>query len=92
MKHRYIAQPKFWMNYRNLPAGQQQSTKAAWQIFKIDPFDPRLRTHRINFLTSIFRRPVYATVIEGELSLVFYIQGDTVVTVNIGSHCIYKEA
>ena len=45
-----------------------------------DPFDPRLGAHRINSLSAIFKRTVHAVAIEG----------DTVVTVNIGSHDIHK--
>ncbi len=90
MKYRYIALPRFWKNYRKLSARQQKSVREAWQRFKVDPFDPGLRTHRINSLTAIFKRTVYAIVIEGDLRVVFYIEGDTVVTVNIGSHDIYK--
>jgi hypothetical protein len=33
---------------------------------------------------------VYAIVVENDLRAVFYIEGDTVVTVNIGTHAIYK--
>ena len=36
------------------------------------------------------RRTVYAAVIEGDLRSVFYIDGDTVVSFNIGTHQIYK--
>ncbi|HEX4084968.1 MAG TPA: hypothetical protein VHY22_08665 [Chthoniobacteraceae bacterium] len=49
-----------------------------------------MRTHRINSLSSIFKRTVYAVVIERDLRVVFYIEGDTVVTVNIGGHDVYK--
>lgn len=90
MKYRYIAQPKFWKNYRKLTPDQQKSTREVWQIFKHEPFDTRLRTHRINSLSSIFKRTVYAVVIERDLRVVFYIEGDTVVTVNIGGHDVYK--
>ncbi len=90
MKYRYIAQPKFWKNYRKLAPGQQQSEKQAWQVFKREPFDARLRTHRISSLSAIFKHTVHAVVIEGDLRAVFYIEGNTVVMVNIGSHDIYK--
>ncbi len=90
MKYRYFAQPKFWRNYRKLSASQQQSARDAWKLFKLDPFDPRLGTHRINSLSAIFKRTVHAVVIEGNLRAVFYIEGDPVVTVNIGSHDIYR--
>ena len=91
MKYRFVAQPKFWKNYRKLSASQQQSAMDAWHIFKLDPFDPRLGTHRINSLSAIFKRTVHAAVVEGDLRVVFYIERDTVVTVNIGSHDIYKQ-
>jgi mRNA-degrading endonuclease YafQ of YafQ-DinJ toxin-antitoxin module len=90
VKYRYIAQPKFWKNYRRLSTNQQNSVREAWLLFKLDPFDTRLRTHRINSLSAIFKRTVYAVVIEGDLRAVFYIEEDTVVTVNIGSHDIYR--
>ena len=90
MKYRYIAQPKFWKNYRKLSANQRKSVQEAWRLFKLDPFDPRLRTHRINSLSAIFKHTVNAVVIEGDLRAVFYIEGDAIVTVNLGSHDIYK--
>ena len=90
MKYRYIAQPKFWKNYRKLPPSQQESTKKAWHVFKKDPFDAKLRAHRIHSLSAIFKRTVHAAVIEGDLRVVFFLEGNTVVTVDIGSHDIYK--
>jgi mRNA-degrading endonuclease RelE of RelBE toxin-antitoxin system len=90
VKYRFIAQPKFWKNYRKLSASQQKSAQEAWRLFRADPFDPRLRTHRINSLSSIFNRTVYAVAIEGDLRAIFYIEGKIVVTVNIGSHDLYK--
>jgi len=36
------------------------------------------------------RRTVYAVEIEGDLRALFYIDGDTVVTFNLGSHDVYK--
>ena len=41
-------------------------------------------------MSAIFKRTVHAVVIEADLRAVLYIEGDTVVTVNIGSHDIYK--
>jgi len=48
-----------------------------------------LGTHKINSLSAIFKRTVYAVVIEGDLRVTFYVDGDTVFTTNIGSHDIY---
>lgn len=82
--------PQFRKALRRLSAEQKRSAKAAFQIFKSNPFDARLRTHRIHRLSAIMRRTVYAVVIEGDLRAVFFIDGQTVVSFNIGTHEIYK--
>lgn len=82
--------PQFRKALRRLSGEQKRSAKAAFQIFKSNPFDPRLRTHRIHRLSAIMRRTVYAVVIEGDLRAVFYVDGQTVVSFNIGTHEIYK--
>ena len=88
--YRYVAQPQFWRNFRKLPKGQWASVRRIWRIFKLNPFDPRLGTHKIHSLSAVFGRTVYAVVVEGDLRIVFYIDGDTVVTTNIGTHSIYR--
>ena len=88
--YRYVAQPQFWRNFRKLPRAQWASVRRVWDIFKVDPFDSRLGTHKIHSLSAIFHRTVYAVVVEGDLRITFYLDGDTVVTTNIGSHSIYR--
>jgi hypothetical protein len=88
--YRYVAQPQFWRNFKKLPPEQWASVRRVWQIFKLNPFDPRLGTHKIHGLSAIFGRTVYAVVVEGDLRVTFYIDGDTVVTTNIGTHSIYR--
>ena len=87
---RFRASPRFWRNFRKLSPPQQASTRKTWQIFKQDPFDPRLGTHKIHALSAILRRTVYAAVVEGDLRVTFYIEGDLVFTTNIGTHDIYR--
>ncbi len=70
--------------------GTKDLAREKFRIFRQNPFDPRLRTHRIQSLSSLFKRTVHAVVIEGDLRAVFYIEGDLVVTFNIGRHDIYK--
>ena len=36
------------------------------------------------------RQTVHAVVVEGDLRVVFYLDGNNVVTFNIGTHDIYK--
>jgi len=88
--YQFSATPRFWKSFKKLPDNQKKSAKRAWQIFKQDPFDPRLRTHKINSLSSAMKRTVYAVEVEGNLRVVFYIDGDCIVTFNIGSHDVYR--
>lgn len=90
MKYRYQATERFWSNFYDLRSAQKQSVRDAWKIFKEDPFHPSLRTHKIHRLSSIMRRTVYAVEIEGDLRAIFYIEGDLVVSFNIGTHAIYQ--
>jgi hypothetical protein len=90
MAYRYVAQPQFWRNFKKLPREQWASVRRTWQIFKVDPFAARFGTHKIHGLSAIFNRTVYAVVVEEDLRIIFYIEGNTVVTTNIGSHDIYR--
>jgi hypothetical protein len=88
--YRYKAAPQFWRSFKKLTPAQKESAFEAWKIFKHNPFDPRLRTHKINRLSAILKRTVYALEIESDLRATFYIEGDIVFTTNIGSHDIYN--
>lgn len=90
MIYRFRAAEQFWKNFYNLPAHQKTSARQAWGIFKNDPFDPRLRTHKIHSLSALYKRVIYAVVIEDDLRSVFYLEGNTVFTVDIGSHDVYR--
>jgi len=91
VKYRFAATESFWEAFYALPAPQKESARAAWLIFKEDPFDPRLRTHKIHRLSAIMRKTVFALVIEGDLRAVFYIEGGAVISFNIGSHAVYRQ-
>ena len=90
MKYRFRAARSFWKSFAKLPPRQHDSARAALKIFKENPFDPRLRTHKINSLSAYYKRTIHAVEIEGDLRAVFFIEGDTVLTVDIGSHAIYR--
>lgn len=62
----------------------------AYRIFKIDPFDPRLGTHPIARLSSRLRRQIYSVEIGPDLRAVFYREGNTIMSLDIGTHAIYK--
>ena len=74
------------LNRKSFP----RSLRWVWEIFKENPFDPRLRTHKIHQLSAQYGRTIYAVDIEGDLRAVFFIKEDLVVTVDIGTHDLYK--
>ena len=90
MKYHYKPTPRFWKSFYALPARQKESTRRAWAIFKENPFDSRLRPHKIQKLSSEYGCTIHAVEIEGDLRVVFYVDCDIVVTVDIGSHDVYR--
>ncbi|HWB61688.1 MAG TPA: hypothetical protein VG733_19550 [Chthoniobacteraceae bacterium] len=90
MNYRFKPTQRFWESFYALPSSQKESARMAWKIFKENPFDPRLRPHKIHKLSAHFGRTIHAVDIEGDLRAVFYVEGDTVVTVDIGSHDLYR--
>ena len=90
MKYRFQPTEAFWESFYGLTSSQKESARRAWKIFKQNPFDPRLRTHKIHRLSSRYGRTIYAVDVEADLRAVFFIDGDCVVTVDIGTHDIYK--
>ena len=67
-----------------------ESARDAWKISQANPYDPRLRTHRIASLSARFGRTIHSVCIEGDLRAVFYQDGADIVSVDIGSHSIYR--
>ncbi|MBI3879340.1 MAG: hypothetical protein HY301_04660 [Verrucomicrobia bacterium] len=86
---KFRASETFWKHFYDLRPAQKESARAAWKIFKNNPFDSRLRTHKIHRLSAALGRTVHAVEIEGDLHVVFYLDGDVVRTVDIGTHEIY---
>ncbi len=90
MKYRFRATRAFWHSFHKLPAQKQRRARKAFFILKQNPFDPRLRSHKIHKLSARYARVIYAAEIEADLRVVFYIEGDVVTTVDIGSHDLYR--
>jgi mRNA-degrading endonuclease YafQ of YafQ-DinJ toxin-antitoxin module len=90
MKYRFQATRTFWRSFGKLPNQQQRTAREAFAIFKENPFDPRLRSHKIHKLSARYGRIIYAAEIEADLRVVFYVERSTVVTVDIGSHDLYR--
>ena len=90
MKYRFKPTQQFWESFYALSSDQKDSTRRAWRIFKENPFDPRLRAHKIHRLSAQYGRTIYAVEIESNLRAVFYIERNVVVTADIGSHDLYR--
>ena len=90
MKYRFRATRAFSRSFGKLPAQQQRRAREAFLIFKQNPFDSRLDSHKIQKLSARYGRVVFAAEIAANLRVVFYIDGDTVVTIDIGSHDLYR--
>jgi len=90
VSYEYKAVPNFWKKFYALKPGQKDSVRKAWAMFKEDPFDPRLRTHKIHSLSAEFGKTVYAVEVERDLRVAFFIRANTVISVDIGSHAIYE--
>lgn len=86
MKYRFKPTQGYWESFYALSSSQKDSARRAWRIFKENPFDPRLRPHKIHRLSSQFGRTVYAVEIEADLRAIFDLDGHEVVSVDIGSH------
>jgi hypothetical protein len=67
-----------------------RSAVKAFAIFRHNPFDPRLQTHKIHGLSAFYKKTIYAVWIEGDLRATFYIDGSDVISVDIGTHAIYR--
>jgi hypothetical protein len=90
VKYQFKTTPAFRKALGKLHREQRQAARRAFLIFKVDPFDPRLRTHKIHNLSAQFGRTIYAVWVEADLRAVFYLDGDVVMSLDIGSHAIYR--
>ena len=90
MKYRFKTTPVFRKALAALTAEQKRSARRAFAIFRENPFDPRLHTHKIHSLSARYGRTIFSVRVEGDLRAVFYLEGDVVVSVDIGTHAIYR--
>ena len=82
--------PAFRTALRKLTPRQKASARNAFDIFKDNPFDARLRTHKIHGLSAKLRRTIYSVSIASDLRAIFYVDGNLVVSLDIGDHAIYR--
>jgi hypothetical protein len=88
--HEFKATPEFFKSLNSLSTIQRLAADKAFEVFKADPFDPSLRTHKIHKLSARYRTTVWSVCILGDLRAVFCIDDNRVISLDIGTHNIYQ--
>lgn len=79
--------PGFKKRYKRLPEHKKKLAKKKEQIFRQNPFNPRLRIHKLHGQL----KGLWAFDIDDSLRITFeFIDDQTVGFVDIGPHAIYK--
>ncbi|MDO8429382.1 MAG: type II toxin-antitoxin system mRNA interferase toxin, RelE/StbE family [Candidatus Daviesbacteria bacterium] len=87
MKHRQINYtPQFLKSLKHLPKDQLNHLSEKEKIFLKDPYDPRLKTHKL----SGKLRKFYAFSVSYHWRIVFHFVGEDIYFDNIGTHEVYK--
>jgi hypothetical protein len=90
VKYRFRAAKSFRRALARLTPAEKRLAAAAFKIFKQNPFDPRLRPHKIHKLSAIYGKTIHAVEIAGHLRAVFYVEGNVIWSVDVGDHRIYR--
>jgi len=90
VSYQFRAVEEYWRNFYALTARQKKLVREKWEKFKLNPFDPSLGTHRIHGLSARTRHTIYSVVIEGNLRVLFRVDGDMVTTLDVGTHDLYQ--
>jgi Txe/YoeB family toxin of Txe-Axe toxin-antitoxin module len=92
VSYQFRAVEEYWKNFCALTNQRKELVREKWKIFKANPFDPSLGTHKIERLSALYRHTIYSVVIEksGDLRVLFRIDGDVITTLDVGTHELYK--
>jgi mRNA-degrading endonuclease YafQ of YafQ-DinJ toxin-antitoxin module len=77
---------KFAKAYRKLPDKIKDESEKKEEIFRANPFDPRLKTHRLKGTLS----DQYSFSVKYSWRIVFHFESENVVFDMIGTHAIYR--
>lgn len=79
--------PRFEKNYKRLPKRIKEKAKEKEAIFRDNPFDQRLKTHKLKGK----QRDSWAFYINDSYRIKFiFINSDEILFLDIGTHGIYK--
>lgn len=78
---------RFDKSYKKLPKEVKEKAKIKEKIFRKDPFDPRLKTHKL----SGKEKECWAFWVDYRYRIKFiFLNGNEVLFLDIGTHDIYK--
>lgn len=89
-KYVFKAPSSFWKAFSCLTSEQQSTAREAFKKFQANPFDPSFKTHKINRLSALNKCTIYGISLAPDLRSVFKIDGNIVISLDIGNHDIYK--
>jgi hypothetical protein len=90
VSYQFRAVEEYWRNFYALPDRQKELVRQKWEIFKVAPFHPSLGTHKIHVLSARAKHTIYSVVIEGNLRVLFRIDGNVITTLDVGTHALYQ--
>ena len=83
-----IYSPQFQREYRRLPSAAKDKTEKREKIFRINPFDKRLKTHKLRGRLS----ELWSFSIDYRYRIIFEFMSEKKVIFHaIGDHSLYKK-
>jgi len=76
---------QFLKSFKKLPKDIQKIYRTKEKIFRENPFDPRLKTHKLK------GKEVWSFVITYKIRVIFILRKKFILLVNIGDHSIYRK-
>ena len=86
----YRTTKRFRRSLEALTPEQRAMAKAAFRLFRRDPWDPQLGRHIIKELTAAKKQPVWSVWVDDDLRVIFVVDESIITSLDIGKHAIYK--
>lgn len=77
--------PKFLRSFDKLPKDIQDLFRIKENIFRGNPFDPKLRTHKLRGKNE------WSFLVTYKIRVIFVFNKDVYVLINIGDHSVYRK-
>lgn len=81
-----IVYQKFKDSYKKLPHKIKQRAERQELIFKNNPFDPRLKTHKLHGKL----KHLWSFSVDNKRRIIFEFFGSDIIFLDIGDHDLYK--